>query len=177
MKKTASLLQDDFILVGRIVKTRGVRGQLKVLPLTDFPERFETLDSLYLDMKGSMERYAILKVGFLRNILFLNLEGCETVEQAAKLVGSEVYIKRSQREEPPEDVFYFDDIEGYRVVSTEGEEIGILKDVYHLPSSDCLVIEHNGEERLIPFVKELALKVDTDSGVITVVNMPSLWEE
>ncbi len=150
---------------------------MKILPLTDFVERFGELESVFLEIDGSMERYAVSKMAFHRNMPLMNLEGIDTVDEAEELVGTEVYIERSQRGSLPDDSFYFDEIEGFRVVSAAGETIGILKDVYHLPASDCLVVEREGEERLIPFVKELVSGVDIEAGIITVVDMPSLWEE
>ena len=168
---------ESLILIGKIVKTHGIKGQVKVYPLTDFIDRFEDLDNILLKSGAEYREYTIAGCAFVRDMPLLKLENVDTVEMAEALIGNEIYIPLSARGELPEDTYYFDDIEGFTVVSTTGAKVGTLTDIMHLPASDCLVIDRSGKEVLIPFVPELALEVDLENSTITVVDMPSLWEE
>ena len=172
MSETSS----NLILIGKIVRTRGIKGQLKVLPLTDFPEQFNALDRVYILSDSGNEQKIIKSVQFIKNIPHLYLEGVFTIEQAEPFIGREIFIDKGQLIALPEGSFSFEEIEGCEVISEAGETVGVLKDVLHLPASDVLVIDRKGIEILIPFVKELIPVVDTENRRIEVVNMPSLWE-
>jgi len=165
----------ELILIGKIVKVRGIRGQVKVYPLTDFLEQFANLKSVTIRIGDSMEDYSVTGIMFQRKLPILKFQGIDNPDDARTLIGGEIYFKRSQRIELPEDNFYFDQLEGFKVVSTAGEEVGILVDIYHLPASDVLVIDRDGAEALIPFVKALVPEMNLEERIIKVVDMPSLW--
>lgn len=171
------LRNDDLILIGKITKTRGLRGQVKILSLTDYPQQFTQLEYALILKDGVYKRYQIAESRYIKKSPVVKFEGVESPEDAEKLVGGEVYIQRRQRAKLPANAYYFNQIEGSRVISIEGVEVGNLVDVYHLPASDVLVIDRQGKEVLIPFVEQLVLEVDIDKLVITVLDMPSLWEE
>lgn len=176
--KTSDNSEDrELILIGKIVKTRGIRGQVKVYPLTDFLEQFAHLEAVKIRIGDSLEEYSITGIMFQRNSPIIKFQGIDNPDDAEALIGGEIYVERSQRSELPEDSFYFDQLEGGKVISTAGEEVGILVDIYHLPASDVLVIDRNGAEALIPFVKALVPEIDLKKRIIKVIDMPSLWAE
>lgn len=167
---------DDLILIGKITKIRGLKGQLKVYPLTDFPEQFSHLDSVLIRFGDSWESFTVSEVMFHGRNIFLKFEGIDNHEKANELVGTEIYMERQRRMVLPQDSFYFEEIEGFQVISTAGERVGVLVDIHHFPASDVLVIDRDGEEALIPFVKPLVPEIDLEGRTIKVADMPSLWE-
>jgi len=169
--------RSNFVLIGKITKVRGLKGQMKVYPLTDFPEQFAELDGVYVDSGDSWKAYQISKASFSGNQIFLNFKGVDTPEEAGALVGSEIYMEDELRMELPQDNFYFDEIEGFKVISAAGEEIGVLVDVYHFPASDTLAVDRKGREVLIPFVKALVPEIDFESGIIKIIDLPTLWSD
>jgi len=169
--------ESNFILIGQLTKTRGLKGELKVYSLTDFPDQFFELNTVYLKKDGSIIPHQIIDAISHGTNIFLKFEGYTDLEASQMLIGSEIYIPRNQRMELPSDSYYFDEIEGFEVESSSGEFIGRLVDINHYPASDVLVIDNNGKLTEIPFVRELIPEVDSKNRKITVIDMPSLWEE
>lgn len=167
----------ELLHIGTIVRTRGLAGQVKVLPLTDLLEQFTGMEQVYLRLGDKLETRTISAVQFIRQIPYIKFAGIDSVEAAETLRGGEILIPRSQRIKLPRDAFYFDEISNFTVKSTEGEIIGALKDVEHLPASDLLIVERQGREILIPFVKQWVTKVDRKNRTIVIVHEPSLWDE
>jgi 16S rRNA processing protein RimM len=170
-------MNENLIKIGKIVRTWGLKGQVKVYPLTDCLEQFTQLDYVTISINGSFNRYALRKAVIHKGTPLLKLEGIDTPEKASVLVGGEIYIEREQRSKLPPDNFFLDQISGSKVVSVSGTDVGVLKDILHLTSSDVLVIDRQGKEVLIPFVKSLVPSVDANRRTIKVVDMPSLWED
>ena len=167
---------DEIISIGVITRIRGLKGEVKVYPLTDFPEQFGTHKKLTVRSGDSLRKLTVAGVSFQGSFLFLKFKEIKSREEASELVGAEIVLKKSERLPLPEDDFYFDDIEGFDVVSVSGENIGVLKDVLHYPASDVIVVDNGTSDLEIPFVKELIPEVDTDLKVIKIIDMPSLWK-
>ena len=167
---------ENLVLIGEITKIRGLKGQLKVFPLTDYPEQFNHLNEVILFRKGKGDKMELEDSKFQGRFAFLKFEGIDTPEAAQELVGSEIYIERAHRCDLPEDHYYFDQIEGFEVVSAAGDRIGSLVDIYHFPASDVLSVDAEGVEVMIPFVKALVPEIIFDKKRIIVVDMPSLWQ-
>jgi 16S rRNA processing protein RimM len=168
---------DDSCLIGKIVKTRGLKGELKVQSLTDFPHQFADLEYILLRKGKFKKSLKIQQVKFQGNFIYLNLSGINSQEQALIFVGCDIYIENMQMIALPPDYFRFEQIKDFQIVSLSGENIGTLQDIEHFPASDMLVIDGNGKEILIPFVKELVPEVNLADKVIKIVDMPSLWRE
>ena len=167
---------DALILIGKIVRPRGLRGQVKVLPLTDFVEQFELLDKVIIHLNGDYSEYHIENVQILKNIPYLSFRGIENIDSAEKLRNCDIFMRENQRMQLPDDSFYFNDIEGFNVITTEGTEVGILYDIEHLPSSDLLVVEREDKKVLIPFVRDIVPVVDMKNRKIVIIHEPSFWE-
>ena len=167
---------DDLILIGKIVRPRGLRGQVKVLPLTDFLQQFEFLEKVIIYLNDDYSEYFIRSVQITKNIPYLSLSGIEDVDSAEKLRNCDIFMKKEQRIRLPEDSYYFEEIEGFSVITTEGMEIGILHDIEHLPSSDLMVVEREDKKILIPFVRAIVPVIDKNNRKIVIIHEPSFWE-
>ena len=86
----------NFLEIGQIVNTRGLRGEVKVNSFSEDPERFEKMSSVLVKEKGDFKEYEIQKVGYSKNQVMLKLKGIDHIDYAEKLRGLYIYIRRSE---------------------------------------------------------------------------------
>jgi len=148
---------DPWILIGRIRGAHGVRGELSVEPLTDFPHRFQQLETVHL---GDAHReYAVVSAR-TRSRIFLTLQGVTDREQARGLSGVEIWIPREQAISLPTGEFYADEIIGLIVETTDGETLGPITDLIATGANDVYVVQASGREVLIPAIKDVVKQID-----------------
>ncbi len=167
----------DWVAVGLAVGAFGIRGELKVQPLTDFPERFQQTPTLYVG-----EAHTPRVVTSARphgRIVLVHLEGVETVNDAERLRGARLYIPAGELLPLPVDHYYLHDLIGLRVEHVDGTPLGVISDVITTGANDLLVI-HNatgGADALLPAVKEFIKSVDVPGGVVRVAPIPGLFDD
>ncbi len=155
----------DNIKIGQIVNVVGLKGEVKVYNYSDYKERFEELDYIYIDGK----KIEIENVRYAKNLVVLKIKGINNRNEAEKLKNKFVFIDESQLRELPEDTFYIKDLVGLDVVDENENKIGILKDILQSTAQDLYVIIREDEkEILLPSVKEFVLDIDLESKRILV---------
>jgi 16S rRNA processing protein RimM len=163
----------EFLLVGRIRKPHGVRGELFVWPETDRPDvAFRSGQRLHLGGDAGPAGHASLVVERARRFkdgYLLKPEGSATRDEALEqLRGQSLYIRRADAAPLAEDEVYYHDLIGLRVVSGE-TEVGTVREVYEGPATDLLVVARPGKrELLVPFVREIVTRVDVDRGEVVI---------
>lgn len=151
------------LAVGKICNTHGVRGNIKLIPWTDFPEVFEDID--YITVENI--RYDIKDVKYQKSNIILKLQGIDTVEEAEKLRDLTAYCEETQLEELPEDTYYIADLIGCEVY--EGENLlGKVADVFSAGGADLYEIKGKGAPIYLPAIKENVLSVDIKNKIIKV---------
>jgi 16S rRNA processing protein RimM len=151
------------VTVGRITTAHGIRGEVKVEPLTDFPERFERGSRLWLDgVPHDVERGRWQG----RNVI-LKLTGVDGRTQAEALAGKELLAPEAMQIED-EDVYYLHDIIGLSVEDSSGEKLGQLIDVFSTGANDVYVVRGEQGELLLPALDDVVLDVDPKAGRIVV---------
>lgn len=148
------------IKIGQIVAAFGIKGQVKVLALTDFAERFDKGRRLRMD--GKWIRIEDMKVQ--SGQVILTLEGITTRNQAEDLQWKYLEAAEEERPELDEDEFLTSDLIGLRAVTPEGEELGVVSEVLPMPAHDVFVIG----EHLVPVVREFVLNVDLKGRTVTI---------
>lgn len=175
MKQTER--RTEWITIGKIVKTRGIRGEVKVLPLTDIPDRFEHLDSVYVIMPdGRVQEMNIEGASYHRGCVFLCFEGYTSVEQSEQLVGCSLAVDRSASPKLPEGVYYHYEILDADVYTEQGEYLGKVTDILETGSHDVYVARHEGKEYLIPSTNEIVLTIDRELRKIIIRPISGLLE-
>jgi len=158
-------LSDWSVAIGRVRTAHGIRGQLKVLPLCDDPQRFAQLTELCVAFPdGSRALASVESVAIAGNEVRLALRGVEDRSAAEAYRHAELLIRPEMRVPLPEGQYYIDDLLGLRVVTEDGKELGTIRDVLLLPAHDVYVTEH----AMIPAVREVIRSVDLAERVITV---------
>lgn len=155
MKKTI----DDFTCIGKIINTHGLKGELKIEPLTSNIKRFSDLERVFVGK--DLEIYDVKKVRYAKGFVYLTFLDNEDIDSALKLKTKDIYIPNDERIDLPEDEFFISDLIGKDVYDLEKKYVGVVKDIYEYPANDVLVIENqSGREIQIPFVKEFIKSIN-----------------
>ena len=162
--------KDDPIVVARIVKTRGLRGEVVADLLTDFPDRFENLESLIgLSPDESRRSLEIEEQWFHGNRLVLKFAGFDTIDEAKELVNYTLAVPAEDRIELPEDSFYEWELIGCRVETVGGELVGEIAGVMHTGGVEILkVVDDTGRDRLIPMASDIVLEINKEKKLVRI---------
>lgn len=153
--------------VGKITNTHGIKGDLKVLPLTDYFERFEELEWVYIE--GFKEKFYIENIKYKPTLVILSFEGYGDINLVEKFKDRYLLIDESQRRILPEDTYYIADIIGLDVFTVKDEYIGKVVDIIQTGSSEVYVIRMNNlKEIMIPSVKEFMPEISLEKKRITI---------
>ena len=159
------------ITIGKVTAPQGVAGEIRVLPLTDFPERFRQLKKVYLTGKGTEEPrlLSVAAVRYHKKFVILKIEGVESREEAEKLRNCYLKVKPSEVVPLPPGHYYPFQIIGLRVKTMEGEALGEVVEILTPGSNDVYVVQdREGNEILLPALKEVVREIDLESGVMRV---------
>lgn len=161
----------ELVVVARVAKPRGVRGEVACDLLTDFPERFERLEELIAVFPGGRRLRLKLERHWLHGgRVVLKFEGYDAPETAAALAGCELAVPESEAVELGEGEFYDWQLEGCRVVTVGGAEVGRVFEVLHTGGeAPVLVIRDGaGRENLVPLAESICVEVDVGAKLIRV---------
>ncbi len=163
-----------YLRVASIIKPHGVKGEVKIYPLTDDVSRFRRLKEAFIERDGQYSPAIIDGSKLLKECVVLHIEGCDTPEVAEKLRGAYICVDRAHAVKLPSDCYFISDLIGCRVVTTDGESLGTLNDVFETNANDVYVIE--GVRRLlVPALKKLISSIDIEAQLV-VLNADVLSE-
>ena len=150
--------------VGVIIKTHGIKGEVKVYPTTDSPLRFEELTHVKLRSGRTELDLEIERVRFFKNLVILKFKGIDNINDVEQYKGADLYIPREEGLELEEGEYYIADIIDIRVVTDAGEELGTVRDVLETGANDVYSIWNEEEKReyLAPAIPDVV--IDTDRG-------------
>jgi len=167
-------LSEKLICIGKILSPHGVKGELKVLPYTDFPERYRYLKRIRIQKttegKESIRIFDVEGIRPQKDIWLLKLNDINTREIAQELRGKYLYILSEERMPLPEDTYYYDQIIGLNVYTVEGIYLGKVKDILPTGGQDTYLVidEINNKQYLIPAVKSFLPEINLTEGRMTV---------
>ena len=153
-----------YLVVGKVVAPWGTGGELKVVILTDFPDRFRDLKSVYLGDEPWMLE------GHRRHgrWIILKLEGCADRNSARKLRGELVQIPLEEAVPLSEDEYYIYQIEGLEVWTREGEHLGRVSEVLFTGANEVYIVKGERGEILLPAIEDVVKEVDLEGGRLIV---------
>jgi 16S rRNA processing protein RimM len=162
---------NEGIVIARIARAWGIKGEVFADILTDFPERFDDVTTVTL-RRGATERPAELEgYRFHKERILLKFAGVDTMSDAELLAGFDVVVPEEELYELPEgeDLYYDFDLVGCRVETAEGDEVGEVERVMRTGAQELLVVRRpDGREALVPFVDEICPTVDVEGKRIVV---------
>lgn len=168
---------EDFLRVGIITSTHGVKGEAKVFPTTDDKGRFKSLKEVFVLNDGEKLPLKINGVKFFKQFVILKFQGIDTLNDVEKYKGGELYVLREEAVPLGQDEYYIGDLIGTRVFTDDGKLFGILKDVMQTGANDVYIVRVNSEENqevLIPAIHDCILDVDVAHNKMVVRLMEGL---
>jgi 16S rRNA processing protein RimM len=163
-----------FVAIGRIVQPHGVRGEVSVEVLTDFPERFDTIEVVYLGDASEAEARQVKAARWHRNRVLLSFEGCEDRTAAEGLRGLLVQIPIEETMPLPEGEYYAHDLIGLDVLTIEGEALGRVNDILFTGANEVYVVVGPRGQILLPAIADVVERVDLSAGQMVVRLMDGL---
>jgi 16S rRNA processing protein RimM len=164
--------------VGKIVNTHGIRGEVRVISKTDFPEqRYKVGNTLYLFMPGATKpiELTVKTHRTHKNFNLLTFEGVENINEVEKFRDGILKVPESQLGNLEKDEYYYHEIIGCLVATTCGKEIGKVTEILSPGANDVWVIKSpGGKEILIPYIEDVVKKVDVKEKVILIEPMEGL---
>lgn len=159
----------DLIAVARIVRTRGLKGEVVAEILTDFPERFELLETVTAVREtGERSELKIEKFWFQNGRIILKLSGYDTIESSETLKDIEICVLESDAVELGEDEFFDWQLADCKVETIGGEHIGEVRELMRTGGTELLVVQGDTKEYLIPFANAICVGVDIENKLIKV---------
>ncbi len=160
---------EDLLQVGVITSTHGIRGEVKVFPTTDDVSRFKKLKNVILDNGKEHRDLEIESVKFFKNMVILKFKGIDNINDVEKYKKAPLFVTRENAVPLEEDEYFIADLIGLKVVSDEGEDLGIIDDVLQTGANDVYIIKKdNVEDLLVPAIQECIKNVDIEGGTMQV---------
>lgn len=162
----------ELVAIAKILKTRGLRGELVAQVLTDFPERFnETTRVFAVKPNGEQIELNLASHWFQKNRIILKFENFDSIETAETLVNCEVCVPESEAVALEPDEFFDWELAGCKIETLDGDEIGTVREILRTGGTEVLVVDSVNDEKkdfLIPFANEICVEVDTGNKLIRV---------
>ena len=159
----------NYLRVGVITKTHGIRGEVKVYPTTEDHKRFEELDEVLLDIGEELISLEIEGVKYFKETVILKFKGINNINDVEKYKGKDLLILRDQAIPLEDDEYFIHDLLGFEIITEDNSRLGALKEIMVTKANDVFVVETDDKkEILIPSIKECILDVDTKNKKIRV---------
>lgn len=168
---------EDLLQVGVITQTHGIRGEVKVFPTTDDPNRFKKLKEAILDTGKEKITLEIEGVKFFKQFVILKFKGFDSINDIEKYKSKSLYVTRANAVRLKKNEYFIADLIDMEVYTEDDKLLGILKDVIETGANDVYeVTMTNGGEVLIPAIKECILSVDVENRKMIVHLLDGLLE-
>jgi 16S rRNA processing protein RimM len=165
------------IAVGRITKSVGVKGEVRVAMLTGSPERFAKLKTVWCGTgETAAVRYSILSMRIEQSAVVLKLKEIDTRLLADEHRGEYLFVEAKDTVAPGKGSYFIHDIIGMKVVTEVGEEVGSVRNVMELPANDVWVVASGTKEFLIPAIKEVIRLVDLNGRTVVIRPLEGMLE-
>lgn len=156
----------NLLEVGKIVNTHGLRGEVKILPWTDYPEVFENIGILHLPDGRSL---SVTHIKYQKNNIIAGFKEISNIDEAEKLKGKIVTADRNELGSLPDGVHYVVDLIGLEVFDEQCVKIGVISDVFRTGANDVYEVSREGEKPvLLPVIDSVVKSIDLESGKVTV---------
>lgn len=169
-----SSTEPRFLVIGKILRAHGVRGEVRVLLHTDLPERFTWLKEVYVGERNP-QPIAVEGVRFHKEFALLKLVGYDFRDQIDAIKGELLQVPIEDAIPLEEGEYFLFQLVGLDVYTDEGEHLGQLKDVIETGANNVFVVQSEGKKDiLLPDTEEVVTDIDFDNGRLTVHLLPGL---
>lgn len=159
----------EFLEIGQIVNTFGIKGMVKIKPFTDDINRFDDLEKIYIEKNNNKKEYEIEEVKYHKGMVLMKLKGVNTPEEAELLRNYYLKVKREDEPELEEGTYYIVDLIGLDVYSDDGKLLGKLDDIFNTGSNDIYVVKDElGKQILLPAISDVVKDINLEEKKIIV---------
>ena len=168
---------DDLLQIGTITSTHGIRGEVKVFPMTDDNKRFKKLKDCFIEYRNELLPMTCKSAKFFKNMVILGFEGYDNINDIEKYKQCKLYVDRAHAVKLQKDEFFIADLIGLSVETEEGKALGTLTEIIPTGANDVYVVTNSHKkELLIPAIRECIKNIDLNNQKITVVLMKGMEE-
>ncbi|MEG0806410.1 MAG: ribosome maturation factor RimM [Lachnospiraceae bacterium] len=168
---------EEFLQVGIISSTHGIKGEVKVFPTTDDASRFKELKTVWIDLPHEKKELSIEQIKFFKQFVILKFKGLDSIDDSIKYKGKSLFVSREQAVKLEEDEYFIGDLIGVIVTDDENETVGEITDILQTGANDVYVVKGNeGKEYYIPAIKECILDVNPEKKTMKIHFLPGLKE-
>lgn len=172
------ITMENLLRVGVISSTHGVKGEVKVFPTTDDPERFEELKDVILDTGKEQISLEIENVKYFKQFVILKFKGINNINDIEKYKGKDLLITRDNAVDLEEGEFFICDLIDMDVYRENGEKLGVLTEVLKTGANDVFSVrKENGKDVLLPYIEECVLNINLEENKMIVHVLPGLEDE
>ncbi|MFW3454889.1 ribosome maturation factor RimM [Aerococcus viridans] len=183
MVKIEGMAEEQYYLVGKIVNTQALRGEVRVMATTDFPEERFKIGATLAIFNGDklVEMVEVDGHRLHKNFNLLHFKGKDNINDVEKFKGFDLKVAGTEREadELDENEFYYDDIIGLEVYTTDEIYLGKVREITSLPSNDVWAIQrpNKGKDILIPYIEDIVLEIDLADNRVVIDPMDGLIDD
>jgi 16S rRNA processing protein RimM len=169
-------MNNNMICVGKILKPHGIKGEIKLLPLTDYiDERFKIGNSLYIkDKAGNFNVYYIENYKIFKKNIILKLKGLYDINSVEDLINQYIYITEKDLHPLQKGSYYIYQIIGLNVYEENGEYLGKIVEINKTGSNDVYIVKKDGKEMLLPALKKVVKNINIKEKTMLVKLLPGL---
>jgi 16S rRNA processing protein RimM len=169
--------RDALLRIGRVVGAHGLVGALRVRPDNPDGDAFAQVDHVYLEIGDTVNEYKLLTASRAnRSSMKILLEGISDADAAEKLRGAEVLVAKADLPPAQPGEFYYYQVVGCEVVTTDGQRLGVVEEVFSNGANDVWVVRDGKTEVLVPVIADVVKTIDLDAHMITVEAVPGLLD-
>ncbi|MBR3768477.1 MAG: 16S rRNA processing protein RimM [Clostridia bacterium] len=166
----------DYLELGQIVGTHGIKGEIRINPWCDSPDFAKKFKTVYFDSKG-LKSCKIISCRAHGNLILMKLDGIDTIESAQTLRNKVIYIKRADAR-LPDGTWFIEELIGCEVYDAETQELyGKISDVSETGANDVWhITDENGNEYLIPSIKEVVIEVNVADNKVLIKPLKGIFD-
>jgi len=168
MSPKPAKMHDGYFLLGKIIRTHGIKGGLKAIFDVDQPREYQELDMLFIEVREQLIPWMVENIHFENNKANLKLADLKDIEDAGKLAGCFIYLPVELLPKLKGNKFYYHEVAGFRVHDENRGDIGYIDRVIDLPNNPLFAITYGEKEILLPISDEIILKIDRKKKMIEV---------
>lgn len=164
--------------IGKIANTHGIRGELKIVPETDFPERFDKGSELVIvDSQNKQTPVTVQTSRLHKNMFIVQFAQFSNINDVEKFKGALLKIDAKNQQPLEEGEYYYHEIIGCKVITEEGQELGPITEILTPGANDVWVVSlPKGKQLLLPVIDDVILDVDVANKTIRIHLMEGLME-
>ena len=162
-------MDQEFIIIAKVVSTHGNKGEVNVFPLTDSSDRFKNLSTIFLKNNHNQTILNIEKIRIKKDIVILKLKDIENIKEAKKLVGSFLEVERKNAMKLPKNTYFIFEIIGLEVYTENNVFLGKVENVISTGSNDIYIVkDKNKKELFIPAIRDVIREVNLEKKRMTI---------